>query len=121
MSSSSVPQIYSITLDDTTIDLSGLSSGITITNGGVGIGSTTGSITLNSGNMSSTFSGNYIGDTITFNNDWIMPQEWENGFPDWDRIQSMCKTYPGLRIAFEKFKTTYYLVKDDYDNPTDQE
>ncbi len=119
MSSSSVPEIYSITLDNTTtIDLSDLSSGITITNGG--IGSTTGSITLNSGNMSNTFGGAYIGDTITFNNEWILPQEWENGFPDWDRIQSMCETYPGLKIAFEKFKTTYYLVKDDYDNPTDQ-
>jgi hypothetical protein len=43
--------------------------------------------------------------------------EWKHRFPDWDRIQKMCDMYPGLKIAFEKFKTTYYLVKDDYDNP----
>ncbi len=126
MSNSSVPQTYSITLDDTTIDLSNLSIGsetLTVTNGGTfnhTSSFSTGTVTLNSGSMASTFGGNYIGDTITFNNDWIIPQEWENSFPDWDRIQSMCNTYPGLKIAFEKFKTTYYLVKDDYDNPTDQ-
>jgi hypothetical protein len=43
--------------------------------------------------------------------------EWQDGFPDWDRIQKMCKEYPGLQIAFDKFKTVYKLVKDDYDNP----
>jgi hypothetical protein len=32
----------------------------------------------------------------------------------------MCEQYPGLKIAFEKFKTTYYLVKDDYDTPEDK-
>jgi hypothetical protein len=40
--------------------------------------------------------------------------------PNFDRIQKMCKEYPGLAIAFEKFKTTYYLVKDEYDNPKDK-
>jgi len=32
----------------------------------------------------------------------------------------MCDEYPGLKIAFEKFKTTYKLVKDDYDTPKDK-
>ena len=46
--------------------------------------------------------------------------EWVNGFPEWERIQNMCDEYPGLKIAFEKFKTTYKLVKDDYDTPKDK-
>lgn len=54
---------------------------------------------------------------ITGINDILGPSEWKSRFPDWDRIQKMCESYPGLKIAFEKFKTTYYLVKDDYDNP----
>jgi hypothetical protein len=48
------------------------------------------------------------------------PEEWEDKFPDFDRIQKMCKEYPGLAIAFEKFKTTYLLVKNHYDTPEDQ-
>jgi hypothetical protein len=45
--------------------------------------------------------------------------EWEDCFPDFDRVKAMCEHYPGLQIAFEKFKTVYKLVKDDYDNPKD--
>ena len=50
--------------------------------------------------------------------------EWKNhefvdAFPDYDKIQKMCKQYPGLRIAYEKFVTTYKLVKDDYDSSKD--
>jgi hypothetical protein len=47
-------------------------------------------------------------------------QEWINSFPEWDRIQKMCEEYPGLHLAFEKFKTVYKLVKDHYDTPEDQ-
>jgi hypothetical protein len=47
-------------------------------------------------------------------------EEWVGGFPRWERIQDMCDEYPGLKIAFEKFKTTYKLVKDDYDTPKDK-
>lgn len=46
--------------------------------------------------------------------------EWINRFPDWNRIERMCKEYPGLKIAFEKFKTAYNLVKDDYDAPPEK-
>lgn len=49
-----------------------------------------------------------------------LPEEWINCFPDFDRIEKMCKEYPGLAIAFEKFKTTYKLVKDHYDTPEDK-
>jgi hypothetical protein len=47
-------------------------------------------------------------------------EEWVDGFPEWEKIQLMCNEYPGLKIAFEKFKTTYKLVRDDYDTPKDQ-
>ena len=45
--------------------------------------------------------------------------EFVDTFPDYDRVQKMCEQYPGLRIAYEKFVTTYKLVKDDYDSPKD--
>ena len=47
-----------------------------------------------------------------------LPQEWVDCFPDWHRVEDMCKEYPGLKIAFENFKVFYEMVKDDYDNPT---
>jgi hypothetical protein len=69
------------------------------------IGSTTSSYSINT-------------DTITFN--WGDAQEWVDSFPDWNRVQDMCKKYPGLEIALRNFKTVYTLVKDDYDNPKDK-
>ena len=52
--------------------------------------------------------------TFTFK----MPDVWVDQFPDFDRVQKMCKQYPALEIALRNFKTVYQLVKDDYDNPT---
>jgi hypothetical protein len=49
-----------------------------------------------------------------------LPEEWVNCFPDFDRIEKMCKEYPGLKLAYEKFVTTYKLVKEHYDTPEDQ-
>ena len=49
-----------------------------------------------------------------------LPEEWVNCFPDFDRIEKMCKEYPGLKIAYNQFKTVYALVRDDYDTPKDQ-
>lgn len=49
---------------------------------------------------------------------WNLPVEWVGTFPDWDRVEDMCKKYPALEIALRNFKTVYQLVKDDYDNPT---
>ena len=65
-------------------------------------------------------------DTITFNSDeykfnWGDAEEWVDAFPDWQRVQDMCKKYPGLEIALRNFKTVYTLVKDDYDTPKDEE
>jgi hypothetical protein len=47
-----------------------------------------------------------------------IPVEWVDCFPDWNRVDDMCKKYPALEIALRNFKTVYQLVKDDYDNPT---
>ena len=51
--------------------------------------------------------------SFTFN----LPEEWVDCFPEWGRVEDMCKKYPGLEIAFRNFQTVYKLVKDDYDNP----
>lgn len=48
------------------------------------------------------------------------PLEWENCLPDLNRIQKMCDEYPALKIAFERFKTTYKLVQDDFDTPPEK-
>ena len=55
-------------------------------------------------------------DTSSFT--FHMPKEWIDSFPDWHRVESMCKKSPGLEIALRNFQTVYQLVKDDYDNPT---
>jgi len=41
--------------------------------------------------------------------------EFDGRFPDYDRVQEMCKEYPGLEIAYKKFKEVYKMVKEDYD------
>ena len=46
-----------------------------------------------------------------------LPIEWVSCFPEWTRVEKMCEEYPALKIAFDKFKTTYKLVQDDYDAP----
>lgn len=59
--------------------------------------------------------GNVNASTFSWRN-----QEFVDCMPDINRIETMCKEYPGLAIAFDKFKTTYNLVKDDYDHPKDK-
>lgn len=82
------------------------------------------SVTIGSGGSGYTYSSGFSGLTtaqissLTVSDIKInLPQEWVDMWPQWDRIQKMCEEYPGLKIAFEKFKTTYHLVKDDYDTP----
>ena len=145
MTNSSVPSDYSITSSDT-IQISSLdtitltaypsTSGITGYNPNTGYsGYSGGTVTINTGSVGSSYStisplttsqlntitaGSGLNgtdySTFTFNT----PEDWVNQFPDWNRVQKMCKEYPGLQIAFEKFKTTYKLVKDHYDTPEDQ-
>jgi hypothetical protein len=49
-----------------------------------------------------------------------LPEEFVDCLPNIDRIKKMCEEYPGLKISYEKFVTTYKLVKDHYDTPKDQ-
>jgi hypothetical protein len=99
---------------------SGGLSNITISTGSggagtYGIGSGLGTTVGGTINVSGAGSNYYnIASTFSFGNDWV------DKFPDWNRIQRMCEEYPGLKIAYEKFKTTYHLVKDHYDTPEDQ-
>ena len=69
--------------------------------------------------------GTAMGGTYTIGNVNASTFSWKNEefvdcMPDINRIENMCKEYPGLAIAFEKFKTTYNIVKYDYDNPKDK-
>jgi hypothetical protein len=61
-------------------------------------------------------------DNITISNinssfGWTVSKEWIDAFPEWARVDDMCKQYPSLEIALRNFQTIYQLVKDDYDNP----
>ena len=134
MSTSSQPQTsLDDLIKDLTIDLSDVSSTPTTPiTGAVGAGDY--SFSYDS-NMISTItlspsvsiiagggsSGGFSANTISIDNSsftWAMPKEWVDCFPDWSRVEDMCKKYPGLEIAFRNFQTVYQLVKVDYDNPT---
>jgi hypothetical protein len=120
MSNSSAPLDYSITSIDNsdTITLTGTDTIYNYATGStVTIMPSTSTYTI--GNTISVGAGTISGissDTFI----WKSPTEFIDSFPDWNRIEKMCELYPGLEIAFQKFKTTYYLVKDDYDNPKDK-
>jgi hypothetical protein len=124
MNTSSAQDSFSITLNDTvTIDTSTWN----FTAGGVG-GSSMDTITISGGGAGSSYTigsgagviaqdiGSISGTSFT----WKMPEEFVDAFPDYDRVQQMCKEYPGLKLAYEKFVTTYKLVRDHYDIPEDQ-
>jgi len=81
-------------------------------------------ISITNGGSSVTYT-TLASDTITLNSDyqisWGDSVEFVDSFPDWQRVQDMCKQYPGLEIALRNLQTIYTLVKDDYDNPKDKE
>ena len=118
MNTSSAQDTYSITLDDTitltntvgTITFPSSSTSYSYVNSAPSISIGSGTITGISTATNSTF------DSFRIN----LPEEWVDTFPDWHRVEKMCQEYPGLRIAFDKFKTVYKLVKDDYDTPKDK-
>jgi hypothetical protein len=112
---SSVSDYSTITLSDTISFPTSPTYTISTATGSGGIynygsGATVGGIT-NIGTISSIDTS-----TFTFN----PSEEWVNCFPDFNRIEKMCKEYPGLKIAYEKFVTTYKLVADHYDTPEDK-
>ena len=52
--------------------------------------------------------------TGSFTSNWII-EEFDGRFPDYSRVMDMCKEYPGLDIAYRKFKEIYKMVKEDFD------
>lgn len=121
MSTSSQPEIYSVTLDDTikfsdTITLTSPSVTSNVTWAG-----SSGTYSTVSGFNGSSYTIGPITtvDTISIDTSTFkLPVEWESCFPAWHRVEDMCKQYPALEIALRNFRTVYELVKDDYDNPT---
>jgi hypothetical protein len=111
-------------IDTVTIDLSSITTSVTgstyyYNTGAVSTGYTIGNIqptmTISSNGNVGIGTGTISGSsTFSWKNN-----EFVDCFPDFDRIKKMCEQYPGLRIAFEKFVTTYKLVKDDYDSTKD--
>jgi hypothetical protein len=86
---------------------------------GANISSSPSTITIGSGLTSSgSVSINTIG-VYEWQN-FSASEDFVDKLPDLSRIQKMCEEYPGLKIAYEKFVTTYKLVKDHYDTPEDQ-
>ena len=108
-----------ITLTSNTYDTMIGSGTITISNAtGYTVG--TGVSYTGSGSAGTAMGGTYtIGNVNASTFSW-KNEEFVDCMPDINRIENMCKEYPGLAIAFEKFKTTYNIVKDDYDNPKDK-
>lgn len=122
MNNSSQEPIYTITLDDNedtdhipnnvitwgTSSIPALTTSdiITLTGTAYGSGSTTYS------NIE-TIDLSKIDSFGSFTN--FYKEEFDGRFPDFDRVQEMCKEYPGLEIAYKKFKEVYKLVKEDYD------
>ena len=113
MTTSSAPPDYSITsssldtitISTGTVDLSSYSTG----NSMYGVNTITIGPITTIGSLTTDYSYKDIVFATTI--------EWNNCFPDWDRVQAMCKQYPSLEIALRNFQTIYQLVKDDYDNP----
>lgn len=124
MNTSSAQESYSITSIDTTDTITISSSFHTSSANTItltvppNISSIGGGLSYVSG---SGISGATVGGISSGSINWSYNQEeFVNCFPSYEKIQSMCKEYPGLKIAYEKFVTTYRLVKDDYDTPKDQ-
>ena len=128
MNNSSPEPIYTITLDDDK-DISSLNgiTDITISSwSSANIPALTSADIITFTNSGSNYNSNPV--TIgqigtvdlsgiesfnTFTN-WFK-EEFDGRFPDYDRVMEMCKEYPGLEIAYRKFKEVYSMVKEDYD------
>jgi len=55
--------------------------------------------------------------TLTLNE----PVEFEDQMPDVAKVEDMCNDYPALAQAYEKFKTMYSLVHQDWKGKQDAE
>lgn len=46
--------------------------------------------------------------------DWNDPIPFENSVPTLEKIDEVCKDYPSLKIAYEKFKNVWRICYEDY-------
>ena len=125
MSNSSQEDPYTITLNNEPVDFNGsgtytissdtwasltttsipaLTSADIITLTGTSYG------TLNTSNIETIDIGSF-----TNSSSYWVKEDFDGRFPDYERVQKMCKDYPGLEIAYRKFKEVYKMVKEDYD------
>lgn len=94
---------------------------ITLTNIGLDTMSTANTITIDLSNYAtcpyydSTIGNITIGSGDSFNWNIIETIPFENGFPEWQDFQEMCKEYPGLEKTFEHLKAFYKLCKDEWE------
>jgi len=114
MNSSSAPETYSITLNSDTIDLSSITTASTVT---FDNSMFSGSYTIAAGGISTISPLDTVTITSLDNSNWAfnLPIEWVDSFPSYSEVEKMCKEYPALKIAFEKFKQTYVMVEDDWE------
>jgi hypothetical protein len=121
VNNSSQEPIYTITLDNETVDLKGIDT-FTISSDTWDSLTTTSIPALTSADII-TLTGTSYGSFNTSNietidigglTSWTI-SEFEGRFPDYNRVMEMCKEYPGLEIAYKKFKEVYKMVKEDYD------
>ncbi len=52
-------------------------------------------------------------ENMTFE-DWNDPIPFENSVPSLEKIDDVCKDYPSLKIAYEKFKNVWRICYEDY-------
>jgi hypothetical protein len=114
MNSSSAPETYSIPLNSDTIDLSSITTASTVT---FDNSMFSGSYTIAAGGISTISPLDTVTITSLDNSNWAfnLPIEWVDSFPSYSEVEKMCKEYPALKIAFEKFKQTYVMVEDDWE------
>lgn len=115
MNNSSAQETYSITLNSDTIDLSSITSANTVT---IDTSVFNGTYTMASGGISTISTLDTVTLTSLDSGNWSfnLPVEWVDSFPSYSEVEKMCKEYPALKIAFEKFKQTYAMVEDDWES-----
>ena len=123
MNNSSAQLDYSITSSDTITLTSGTGSSYYYNTGAGSGGFSSGTIAITGGGTglsASQINTISVSDLSATQFNWNLNEEFVHCFPDLERVKKMCEEYPGLKIAYEKFVTTYKLVRDDYDTPKDQ-
>ena len=101
---------YNVSYTAPTIDISSIS--------------TTSSSTIDSSHLTvntSTIGTHTFDDNYTFTSTYESPIEFEDEMPSMSVVNEMCSEYPTLKTAYEKFKTVYKMVEQDYKGKIENE